>query len=443
MARMRLESERERKRQLKSAEFFDSVDRGRKARRQQTQLHLGSEPSAVEIPVPEGDDFDPDLHDYHQSRPSKRLPAISEGPETEAAEREAKRLRGGEVKEEQDSGLFAYLVVEKPGHFLKVAKETYQSQEESFLALGVTLEDFMFGVKRNIFDDKFENMYAYAMGNTDGNTSAVKKKGRKEIRLQDLPPEVKQQFVGPEGSDNREWQAWLDKEAVEVMDPSTSREIRQNKPDLIVPTRWVRTNKNDGMEKAEFKAKSRLVVQGFKDKSLGYYRRDAPTASALAESITLAVSAYMGFTLISKDVKNAYFSGKSLDREIYLEQPRGGLKDLQPGCLLKARKAIYGFSEAARLFWVALKGHLESDGWKESRLEPAMFYLRDPKDDTLKGILVTHVDDVEGGVEPKWLQRAFEKSSQALEYATNHYKEFVFRGRELKQHPIVATLMSP
>ena len=424
MARIRLESERERKRQMKSPEFFDSV----------TQLQSGSEPSAVDIPVPEDDVFDPDLHDYHQSRPSKRLPAISEGPETESAEREAKRLRGGEVKEEQESGLFAYLVVEKPGHLLEVAKRTYLMQEDAFLALDVTLDDFMFGVKRNLFDDKFENMYAYAMTGGDGNASAIKKRGRKEIRLQDLSDELKQMFVGPDGADHKEWRAWLDKEAVEVVDTATSRDIRQNKPDLIVPTRWVRTNKNDGMENAEFKAKSRLVVQGFKDKSLGYYRRDAPTASALAESITLAVSAYMGFTLISKDVKNAYFSGKSLDRDIYLEQPRGGLKDLQPGCLLRAKKAIYGFSEAARLFWVALKGHLESDGWQESRLEPAMFYLSNPKDNTLKGILVTHVDDVEGGVEPRWMQRAFEKSSQALGYATNHFKEFVFRGRELKQH---------
>lgn len=98
-------------------------------------------------------------------------------------------------------------------------------------------------------------------------------------------------------------------------------------------------------------AKSRLVAQGFKDRILGCYRRDAPTASALAESICLAVSAYIGFTLISKDVRNACFSGKSLDREIYLEQPRGGLGALQPGQLLKARKAIY----TLRVRWVEKK----------------------------------------------------------------------------------------
>ena len=95
----------------------------------------------------------------------------------------------------------------------------------------------------------------------------------------------------------------------------------------------------------------------------------------------------MGFTLLAKDVKNAYFSGKSVDREIYLEPPRGGLPGLRPGQLLRARKAIYGFAEAARMFWLALKEHLESDGWEESRLEPALFYLREKTE--LVGILVT------------------------------------------------------
>lgn len=71
-----------------------------------------------------------------------------------------------------------------------------------------------------------------------------------------------------------------------------SREIRKNKADLIVPSRWVRTNKNDGLIGKDFLAKSRLVVQGFKDKALGQYRRDAPTASAIAESICLAVCAF-------------------------------------------------------------------------------------------------------------------------------------------------------
>ena len=117
--------------------------------------------------------------------------------------------------------------------------------------------------------------------------------------------------------------------------------------------------------------------------------------------------------LFAKDIKNAYFSGKNITREVYLDPPRGGLRGLQQGQLLRARKAIYGFAEAARLFWLALKEQLEADGWQESKLEPALFYLR--HQGQLKGILVTHVDDLEGGVSPDLQQSAFEKASQALE----------------------------
>jgi hypothetical protein len=57
--------------------------------------------------------------------------------------------------------------------------------------------------------------------------------------------------------------------------------------------------------------------------------------------------------------------------------------------------------------------HLESDVWTKSRLEPAMFFLRKEKSQLL-GILVTHVDDLAGGVRQDYVQRAFQKSSKAL-----------------------------
>ena len=96
-------------------------------------------------------------------------------------------------------------------------------------------------------------------------------------------------------------------------------------------------------------------MQGFKDKALGSFRRDAPTASSLAESLCLTLSAVFGLVLLSKDVKNGYFSGREIGRELYLQQPKGGLPGLKKGQLLRAKKAIYGFSKAARFFWLALR----------------------------------------------------------------------------------------
>ena len=169
------------------------------------------------------------------------------------------------------------------------AKDHYFLKEAAFQNAGVNLRQFLFGVRRNDFSEKYQALAAGATGGT------TKKKGRKEIRLSELSPEQAKLFTQPGGSDEKEWQAWLAKEACEVLDLKSSMEVRQSRADLVIPTRWVRTNKNDGLVGKEFLAKSRLVVQGFKDKSLGEYRRDAPTASAIAESLCLNVCAYYQF----------------------------------------------------------------------------------------------------------------------------------------------------
>lgn len=435
MAKIRMECEMEERRQLRSARFCQQrhVEREAKKQRRMDEMRKKHGPPEAEAAgpsaiAPREVEYDPHLDDYRQALPSEVLPVIQEDAGTEASERAAKRLRMLEPGDREE-GLFSYMAVEKKGFLDEAAVKSYFRQEAAFQAEGISLSDFIFGVHRNDFEDKYVDMYEYAMGAT-ATEAGVKKKGRKEIKLNELNEEQRMMFV-EEGANAKEWKAWKEKEAVEVLSLKDSDAIREDHPDLIIPTRWVRTNKNDGIVGAPFLAKSRLVVQGLKDKSLGRYRRDAPTASALAETLCLAIVAYMNFALISKDVKNAYFSGKSVSRDIYLEQPRGGLPDLKPKQLLKAKKAIYGFSEAARMFWLALKGHLESDGWVESRLEPALFFLR--AQGKLRGILVTHVDDLEGGVHKGFQEQAFKKSSKALEFATNHFKEFIFRGREMKQ----------
>ena len=43
------------------------------------------------------------------------------------------------------------------------------------------------------------------------------------------------------------------------------------------------------------------------------------------------------------------------------------------------------------------------------------------------------MDDIEGGLHHSVMNTAFSKSSLALEFATNHVRDFIFRGREVKQ----------
>ena len=51
-----------------------------------------------------------------------------------------------------------------------------------------------------------------------------------------------------------------------------------------------------------------LLSKGFKDRSLGQCRRDTPTASAVAESLYLAVFAHFEFLLFAKDIQIARFT---------------------------------------------------------------------------------------------------------------------------------------
>lgn len=437
-ARLELESERERKRHLKSYEFFGQKRAEREAKKARKQLETVPEilrREALDVPV--GPTYDPDIDDFHQQVPTVGAPPIPEATgDLEAQEREAKRQRvtqpevSSVSRDDAGSSSFCFLAMVEEQFLEGHAKATFEAKSNAYHAEGIDEETFLFGVERNDFQDQYASLFESA--HTAQQAEAVKKKSRKEIQLKDLDSVTRRLFEGDDGSDQKEWNAWLQKDACEVLSLEESKRVLREKPQNTIPTRWVRTNKNDMKPDEPFFAKSRLVVQGFKDRSLGQYRRDAPTGSALAESLVLFISAAFGFSLVCKDIKNAYFSGRELGRELYLIPPRGGLPGVKPGQILRAKKAIYGFAEAARLFWLALRDHLVSDGWVESRLEPALFYLREPETMKIKGILVTHVDDIQAGIDSQYMEGAFAKSSMALEFATNHYDSYTFRGREIK-----------
>ncbi len=434
MARMQLESERERKRELRSGEFFQRQQDKRQRlsrRRPSATSTLPLPPVREGLDVPVGPSFDPELEPDLGAPP---LPAPMGVDDVEAVERASKRLRMGEANTGSAPGgseqaSFCFLAYESEEFLLETSRAYYNSKKPLYESAGIDEDVFLFGCERNDFSSCYEQLLENAMALQE---AAPKKKARKEIKLPELDEATKQLFTMTGGSDEKEWKAWLDKGACEIIGFEESQRILKERPDQVIPTRWVRTNKSDGKPDEEFFAKSRLVVQGFKDRSLGSFRRDAPTASALAESVCLTLAASFQFVMVCKDIKNAYFSGKDLGRELYLLPPRGGLKGVRHGQLLKAKKAIYGFSEAARLFWLALKEHLEKDGWKESRLEPALFYYH--VDGVLKGILCTHVDDIQAGVEASFMSRAFRHSSNALEFAKSEFKKYTFRGHEVAQH---------
>ena len=204
------------------------------------------------------------------------------------------------------------------------AKATFEGKSDPYEAEGISEEMFLFGVECNDFQEQYASLFELA--HTAQQAEVVKKKSRKEINLKDLDSATRELFEGEAGADQKEWNAWLQKDACEVLSLEESKRVLREKPQNTILTRWVRTNKNDMKPDEPFFAKSRLVVQGFKNRSLGQNRRDVLTGLALAESLVLFISAAFRFSLVCKDIKNAYFSGRELGRELYLLPPRGGLR---------------------------------------------------------------------------------------------------------------------
>lgn len=99
-------------------------------------------------------------------------------------------------------------------------------KEHFYSSLHVSLEEFMFGVERNVFDDRLEALHEECFSSEmseanplspGGSLNAAAKKGRKEVQLKDLSPEIQELFTGEGGSDGKEWQGWQDKDACDVL----------------------------------------------------------------------------------------------------------------------------------------------------------------------------------------------------------------------------------
>ena len=152
----------------------------------------------------------------------------------------------------------------------------YADHVSFYTECGVSNEQLRFGAGCNHLEDSFA---------TGGTKKMAAKKGKREVYLKDLSDENAHLFTGDDGSDNIEWNAWKDMDAAEIVDVKKTEEIRKVHKSMIISACRVRTDKAESGD--NMKAKSRLVVQGFKDRALGEYRRGAAKASPLAESPVL------------------------------------------------------------------------------------------------------------------------------------------------------------
>ena len=221
-------------------------------------------------------------------------------------------------------------------------------------------------------------------------------------------------------------------------------------PDKFVPKEQILRSRfvivNKGWLQRTFQPKGRLCVGGHQDPSAGEYETSSPTAILLGHHLLLIVTVAKQWKARGGDITAAFLQGVPLPREkpLYITLPRNVPEEVgqylsgklqgHRGGVIRVLKGVFGLNESPRLWYLGLKQHLETLGFREMRLAPCVFTLH------LKGSLMAmatvHVDDVLLSGDPA-VESVWTELRQRLTFGSwNEMVEgFKFLGRFLKQDP--------
>ena len=142
--------------------------------------------------------------------------------------------------------------------------------------------------------------------------ATTERKKRVEIKMRDLTPVEREQFLGAK---SKEVTAWLDHKTVRKVAAGTLDDSQ------LMRCRWVLTWKAPEKEGGPKRAKARLVVLEFEDPDLSSIPNDAPTLGKDARQAILQKVASNHWKLINFDVSTAFLQGKGDGRKIGIRPP--------------------------------------------------------------------------------------------------------------------------
>ncbi|CAE7270794.1 RE1 [Symbiodinium sp. KB8] len=265
------------------------------------------------------------------------------------------------------------------------------------------LDDVPHDVKRRKAQPQPHQTHAVYQGKKQTQSQTkLKRMMEKEIPYDMIPCQDRDLYKAAE---EKEWQSWVDYDSCKILSLEESRQVEQERPDRILPSRYVFRNKNAGLKDTNgdplpVKAKARLCLLGHlcPDSKSGQVQVDSPTIERVSTMIFLHLVTSYGWAnnWFIGDISNAFLQGAPLEGkpDMFMRQPKQGLKGLQPGQLLKLLKPVYGRPDAPRAWYNELSRILETElGFSKSQVDPALFFLRDNQGQ-LKALMVVHVDDV-------------------------------------------------
>lgn len=130
----------------------------------------------------------------------------------------------------------------------------------------------------------------------------------------------------------------------------------------VIGTKWIFKNKTDDSGTI-VRNKARLVAQGYTQvEGVDFDETFAPVARIESIRLLLSIACYLNITLQQMDVKGAFLNG-IIDKEAYVEQPKGFEDPFYPNHVYKLQKALYGLKQAPRAWYDKLTQFLLEFGF--------------------------------------------------------------------------------
>ena len=215
-----------------------------------------------------------------------------------------------------------------------------------------------------------------------------------------------------------------------VSSSALNDEQRQN----IIGSIWVLVKKNvDG----KTVVKARLCARGDCEKAK--VRTDSPTCAKLNQKLLCSFAATKNWKIMSLDFTSAFIQGAPLERDLYMEPPRGFEKLDEQGnkMHMKLTKSLYGIRDAARAWYRELDAFLIKSGCTRTQLDRASYiYI---KDGQLKGIIVAHVDDLLWCGEQDFMLQIVEKIKANYVVGRIDQPSLTFTGLDIGQEKDLVT----
>ena len=132
--------------------------------------------------------------------------------------------------------------------------------------------------------------------------------------------------------------------------------------------KWIMTRKPGG------KYKSRLVVQGFRQKEgLDYFDTYSPVTRITSIRLMIAIAALRDLEIHQMDVKTAFLNG-DLEEEIYMKQPEGFVIPGQEDKVCRLVKSLYGLKQAPKQWHEKFDNTMMSNGFKINECDKCIYY---------------------------------------------------------------------